>query len=148
MTELRSRPRPRSRVYALNKGYTVMLHFHVKVSLEGEKEHHPQFYPHIATACPWCVSSTLPSCWNILHSQFCSLIFFTLCFSILLHGFYSHHFNDLHNIPLLGRCWVEFSVLPLKILGEFLGTPAVSPTVLPGLITSFSFYDFSEMVQI
>ena len=83
-----------------------MLHFHVEISLEEAKEHYAQFAPNIVTASPRCVfflSSLLPA-EIILYIQICNMTFSTLCFSILLHRFYSHHFNDVHNIPLLGRC--------------------------------------------
>lgn len=118
-------------------------HFHVKIPLEEERIL-PTVVPHHSHSL--CFLSPFLPAEIILYIQFYNLIYFPLCFSILLHGFYSHHFNDLHNIPLLGRCWLEFSVLRVKILGELLGTPAVSPTVLPGLITPFLLYDLSETI--
>lgn len=54
---------------------------------------------------PGMCTFILPSLWLKCVIQFYRLIFFlTLCFSILLHGFYSHHFNDLPHIPSLDRC--------------------------------------------
>lgn len=88
------------------KVIVFLLHFHNEISLEEENEHYAHVAPNTVTASPWCIffhSSLLPAD-VVLYIQFCNLTFSTLCFSLLLHGFYSHHFNDVHNIPLLGRC--------------------------------------------
>lgn len=109
--EVRSPVSLTSKCRFFTKVVLFMVHIHVEISLEEGKN--PTHYsPLTQPLMVLCVSSfTPPSLLAeiILYIQFCNLTLSTLHFSILLHGLYSHHFNDVH----IFLCWADANFLNL-----------------------------------